>query len=253
MTSPIPTLYAIELRRMLTPLTIAIPFLLMVLTGAFLIAMIRSQPALEVPMYVMSILGGFLVPVSVLLLAVGMVASDVKDHWLRTLLMRPITRTDYVLARIGAVYTFILATIILAGIVPMVVVPGLFDKPLVWMVSRSLPALGFLCAHALMTLLLLTLLSCWLPGIANVIMLGLWFLGASAISAYVRWQWWDSGVAVIAMEFLFPSGFFEAAESSARHSGDPFGPALWGIAAAVMALTLTIWSLNRMRLDGGSE
>jgi hypothetical protein len=84
-------------------------------------------------------------------------------------------------------------------------------------------------------------------------MLGLWAMGSSGISAYLRYEYWDNGLAVVATDFLFPSGFFDAAERAATHQGDPLVPALWGLAAAVVFTALAFWSVNRVQVDGGSE
>jgi ABC-type transport system involved in multi-copper enzyme maturation permease subunit len=201
----------------------------------------------------MQFIGGFLIPLAIPLTAVGMVAADVKEHWLRSLLMRPVSRSEYLLARMSAVYVMIIGTILVAGLLPIFAVPAILGKPLVWMASRSIPTFVFLLGQAYLILVLLTFLSCWLPGILNIVMLGLWALGSSALSSYVRFAFWDNGPAVIAADFLFPSGFWEAAERASRHGDDPLVPVLWGLAAAVSFTALAFWSVNRVQVDGGSE
>jgi hypothetical protein len=115
------------------------------------------------------------------------------------------------------------------------------------------PAFCFLLGHAYLVLVLLTLLSCWFPGIVNIVMLGLWAFGAVGISAYVQYQFWDNGWLVVAAQFLFPSGFLEAAIMSASHEGNPLAAGLWGIASAVSFTALAFWSVNRLQVDGDSE
>lgn len=247
------TLLRAELRRMLTLTTIVLPFLLMILTGVFMLAASNRENVVQVPTMLLNFVGGFALVFSIPMLGVGMVATDVKEHWLRTLLMRPISRSEYLLARVLAVYVSVVMTMILSGLVPLLVISAIVDKPLLWMASRSIPTFVFILGHAYLLLMLLTLLSCWLPGIVNIVMLGLWAMGASLGAAYVRNEWWDNGWLVTASEFLFPSGFLEAAELSAQHSGDPMGPALWGIASVVSFTALTMWSVNRVQVDGGSE
>ncbi len=247
------TLLRAELRRMLTLTTIVLPFLLMILTGVFMLAASNRENVIQVPTMLLNFVGGFALVFSIPMLGVGMVATDVKEHWLRTLLMRPVSRSEYLLTRVLAVYVYVVVTIVISGLVPLFAISVIVDKPLLWMVSRSLPTFAFILGHAYLLTMLLTLLSCWLPGIVNIVMLGLWAMGASLGASYVRNEWWDNGWLVTAAEFLFPSGFLEAAEYSAQYSGDPLGPALWGVASVVLFTALTMWSVNRVQVDGGSE
>lgn len=253
MTRTFGPLFRTELRRLMTPAGIILPFLFTILTATFILAASRFDQSVRIPILFLQFVGGFIIVLGVPLTGVGMVATDVKEHWLRSLLMRPVSRSEYLLARVSAVYVMLLGTILLAGVLPSVAIPMILGKPIVWMASRSIPTFVFLLGHAYLILVLLTFLSCWLPGIVNIAMLGLWALGSSMISAYVKFELWDNGFAVVATEYLFPGGFLDAAERAARHEGDPLIPALWGLAASVVFTALAFWSVNRVQVDGGAE
>lgn len=253
MTGSLMALYRIEVRRLMTPVTIALPFLLLAMTTAIVLISTQHQSVVNLPRLIMEVVGNVAIVFGVPIAAVGMVSADLKDHWLRTLLMRPVTRAEYLLARILAVYSLVVAIIVIAGILPSLLLPQFLDKPIIWMWTRSLPTLGFLFGQAFLLLSLLTFLSCWLPGVANVVVLAAWAMVSALLGAYVRSQYWDVGLIVVGTEFLFPSGFLDAAQIASRHSGDPLAPALWGVASTVSALAVSLWSVNRVQLDRGSE
>jgi hypothetical protein len=253
MTGSLLALYRIELRRLLTPVMIALPFLLLVLSSVIVLLFTQHRSVVDLPRLIIELVGNVCIVFGVPIAAVGMVAADLKDHWLRTLLMRPVARAEYLLARILAVYTLVAVIILIAGILPTFILPVFLNKPIIWMWSRSLPTLGFLFGHAFLILMLLTLLSCWLPGVANVMLLAGWAMTSALLGGYVRSQFWDVGPIVVATEFFFPSGFLDAAMMAQQHTGDPLSSALWGVASTVAVMSLSFWSVNRVQLDGGSE
>lgn len=253
MKSALGPLVRTELRRLLTPVGIALPFLFLALTTVVSVLEAQQWSIAPLPTSLFGLIGNFLIPITLPLIAVGMVASDVKDHWLRTLLMRPVSRADYLVARMTAVFLMMFATCLIAGLLPILVVPAVLGKPIVWMVSRSVPTMFFIIAHGYLILVLLTMLSCWVPGIANIVLLAVWALGSASIGSLVRFKYWDEGWIVVASEFLFPSGFIDAARMAAYYEGDPMTAALWGVAAAIAATAVTFWSVNRVQVDGGSE
>lgn len=246
-------LYGAEMRRLMTPVNIALPFIFFVLTGIIAIALAKIGPHIPYVMFLEQATMGFLLTFGIATLAGGMLAVDVKEHWTRTTLLRPVTREQYLVARILAVFTGYLACVLVAGLIPPPVAALLLDKPLVgsfWQVS------GFVVLSSMQALLLIVLattLSCWLPGIFNLVILALWAMSSQMIGDYLGGQYWDDSVIMALKEFTFPSGFLDAASDLGAGSLTPWSGILWGCAALAAFSAVAIWAFNRMNVEEGSE
>jgi ABC-type transport system involved in multi-copper enzyme maturation permease subunit len=231
-----------------------IPLGLALVSAVSLFAMTRLTKDFDVAHSAATIILSFVAPVASCLFAVGMVASDVKDGWLRTLLIRPISRQQYLLIKLAAVYTSIVLTILVAGVLPNFLVAGFFEKgevrfalgPVLWIHGLAL-------LQALLILSILSFFSCWLPGVFNVLLLAFWAMCASALNGYLQVAYWSNKWLMILGDLLFPSGFSSAADMISGGKGTPFPELGWGLGATGVILALAFWSISKIQVDKSSE
>ena len=196
---------------------------------------------------------GIAIPILTGFLSSGMVAFDVKDGWLRTLLIRPVPRHHYLLARMTSVLSISLIASFIACTIPVGLASYFAGKPIDWDLVRLAEIYVMLLGQSILLVAILAFLSCWLPGIFNVVILFLWFLMAVLLDSYATRFFWDNKWVTLAKDYLFPSGFTNSALSIVNEFPFPWTDFLWGLGAATAFLALAFWSINRIEVDSTSE
>lgn len=184
---------------------------------------------------------------------VGLVQNDVKDGWLRTLLVRAIRREEYLLAKSLSALASIWATMVLSVGLPMIVGLVLTKLPVTFEFGQVFGLFALFVCVSLLHVSILTFFSCWLPGVVNVVALMAWYTVSTLLHAYATFILWDSPWAAYADQFLFPSGFFDAVDAVHNSTHTPYTEVLWGMAALAFFSSLAFWSINRIQVDKGSE
>ena len=195
----------------------------------------------------------FLVPVASLFFCVGLVSNDVQDGWLRTLLVRAIRREEYLLAKSLSALTSIWATVLFAATLPLIIGLIVTKMPIEFQVGQVLALYALFFGVSLLYVSILAFFSCWLPGMINVVALMGWWIIAGALEAYVTFFLWDASWAVFTEQFLFPGGFFEAAQAVRTQTHTPYTEVLWGITGLALFSSLSFWSVNRIQVDKSTE
>jgi ABC-type transport system involved in multi-copper enzyme maturation permease subunit len=251
---PLSKLYLIELRRLWTVAAVFVPLGLMLLSALMFFTSGKFSKTYDVARFAASINISSVVPLAASLFGVAMVAADVKDGWLRTLLIRPVSRQSYLLIKMAAVYTSVVFTIVVAGIIPNVVVSSFFVKgAVVFDLGRVLAVHGVFLLQAALIVSILALFSCWLPGVFNVVMLAFWAICASAISGYIQaFHAMDKWLTIL-KDFLFPDGFSKSVDAINAGMGTPVAELAWGFGALGIILALAFWSVTKIQVDKGSE
>jgi ABC-type transport system involved in multi-copper enzyme maturation permease subunit len=237
----------------MTPVNIALPFIFFGFTATLAIVVSKTGPQVSYLTFLNQVTLGFLLPFGIAALAGGMLAVDVKEYWTRTMLLRPVTREQYLVARILAVFTGYLACVLVAGLFPPPVAALIADKPLVgsfWQIT------GFVILSSMQGLLLIvlaTMFSCWLPGIFNLVILALWAMSSQMVGGYLGRRYWDDGLMTSLKEFTFPSGFMDAAADLGAGVLIPWSGIAWGCAALAAFSGVTIWAFNRLNVEASWE
>jgi hypothetical protein len=229
------------------------PFIFFALMIVVAIITANTASALSFPAFLQQTIIGLVLPFGVASLGGGMIAADVKDHWARTTLLRPVTREQYLLARVGAVFSGYIACVFIAGILPVPLASIMLGVPITGTFSHVVGIVVFSSLQALLILVLMTMLSCWLPGITNLIVLAVWAVGSQMIGAFIGRKYWDDALLSTVKEFTFPSGFLEAVEAVQGGTTDMWAGVLWGCSALAGFSAITIWAFNRMNVEAGSE
>jgi len=247
-------LYLVELRRLWTVAAVFIPLGLMLLSAVILFTSAKFSKVYDVARFAANVNFSLVVPLAAALFGVAMVAADVKDGWLRTLLIRPISRQTYLLIKMAAVYTSVVFTIVIAGIIPNIIISNFFVKgEVVFDLGRVLAVHGVLLLQAMLIVSILTLFSCWMPGVFNVVLLVFWSICASAISGYIQaFHAMDKWLTIL-KDFLFPDGFSKSVDAINGGMGAPLADLAWGLGALGLILALTFWSITKIQVDKGSE
>ena len=254
MKRPLAELYLIELRRLWSVAAVFIPLGLTLLSSLILFTSARFSKTYDVARFAASVNITLVVPLAAALIGVALVAADVKDGWLRTLLIRPVSRQNYLLIKLAAVYTSVVITIIVAGIIPNLIVTNFFAKGEVqFNLGRVLAVHGIFFLQAMLVVSLLALFSCWLPGVFNVVLLAFWSIVASTIAGYLQaFHAMDKWLTIL-KDFLFPSGFSKSVDAINSGMGMPVAELAWGFGALGIVLALTFWSITKIQVDKGSE
>ena len=247
-------LYLVELRRLWTVAAVFIPLGLLALSAVSLIMTAKFSKTYDVARMAASTNMTTVVPLASILFGVAMVAADVKEGWLRTLLIRPISRQRYLLIKMAAVYTSIVLTILVAGVLPNVIVPTLFFKGEVQFdLQRVIAVHVIVLMQSLLMVSILAFFSCWLPGVFNVVLLGFWWMAASIFSALLQSFFWSDKWLTILKDYLFPHGLSRALDAFLGGMPTPYADLSWGVGSLAIFLALAFWSVARIQVDRGSE
>jgi ABC-type transport system involved in multi-copper enzyme maturation permease subunit len=244
----------IELRRQWTVAAVFVPLGLMLLSAVILFTSAKFSKVYDVARFAANVNSSLVVPLAAALFSVAMVAADVKDGWLRTLLIRPVSRQNYLLIKMAAVYTSVVFTIVVAGVLPNVIISNFFFKGEVQFdLGRVLAVHGVFLLQAMLIVSILALFSCWMPGVFNVVLIAFWSICASAVSGYVQAFHATDKWLTILKDFLFPDGFSKAVDAINGGMRVPLGELAWGFGALGLILALTFWSITKIQVDKGSE
>lgn len=247
-------LFGTEFRRQWTVAAFFIPIGLTVISTLILVLSARIRPIYDFARSAAEINVGLVVPFSAALFCGGIISLDVKDGWLRTLLIRPITRQQYLLIKLAAVFSSVVISIIVAGVIPNIVVGAFFAQGVFQFdIGPVLMEHAIFLLQALLVIGLLVFFSCWMPGMFNMVLLAMWYIAASMIGAYLQSRFWSSQWLMILRDFLFPSGFTSALDMILGKAGTPTAEVAWGFAALGLVLALAFWSVARIEVDKSSE
>jgi ABC-type transport system involved in multi-copper enzyme maturation permease subunit len=247
-------LFIIEFRRLWTVAALFIPLGFAVLSTIILALSARIRPVYDFARSAVEINIPLVVPFSAALLCAGIISTDVKEGWLRTLLIRPITRQQYLLIKLAAAFASVVISILIGGVIPNIAIGSFFaEGQLQFDLVSNLIVHGIFLLQALLVIALLFLFSCWLPGLFNIVLLTMWYIAASIIGGYLQTRFWSSQWLTIVRDFLFPNGFTSALDMVIAKAGTPVSEIAWGFASLGFVLALAFWSVTRIQVDKSSE
>ncbi len=196
----------------------------------------------------------FAVPVLAVIFSAGMVSFDIRNHWLRTLMSRAVTRPEYLTGKVFAAGISIFALMLLLGTLPMTIVSLFSGIPIRFDFWFTLLVHIFYLLDALLILYIGALLSCFLPTFVNAFVLIFWMiLNAWVLPLLVSFLLWDETWAVILEDFFFPSGLTEAVGMIVSGAAFPWQDFLWGIGGLLGFAALAYWTITVIQIDKGSD
>jgi ABC-type transport system involved in multi-copper enzyme maturation permease subunit len=253
MKSPVWILFKAEFKRRWGLIPIIGIFVIGAMAAiSFILMSIIPRGPIDIVKSLQFLLFVFSVPLIVIFFGTDLIAADIYDGWLRSILLQPVKRHHYLSARLFSSLGFTAVGITIAVLSVLATIPfqhklyAPFDTE--EFVVVCIGALG----QAYVYLSILATLSCWLKGFMNVAVLVGWWIGGGLLYQYVSSKYWDSAVLTIAKEFIFPSGFVDAV-SAFSVDYFPVSEFLWGIANATGWLAVAYWSMNKIQIDRSFE
>ena len=194
-----------------------------------------------------------LVPLLSLIFGAGIISNDIKNHWIRTILSRPVTRADYLLTKIISTSLTIFILMLIIGTLPVTILSLIVPINVEFNFIKFIFIHGLYLGEAFTYITIASLLSMWLPGFVNVIIIVVWLLSNSILTTLVNNYFWDSNIALIIADFYFPGGFREAAESVISNSKFPLEKLLWGFSSLFAFLALALYNFTLIQIDKGVD
>lgn len=190
---------------------------------------------------------------AILLFSAGIVGEDVKSGWLRTLLIRPVSREHYVVTKMLVVITAAMGILFITILLPVVYFTMVAETKIVFDGAATISFFLLKSGEVILFIIIATFISCWIGGAFNALALYIWFGASQMIEMFIAQKYWEVAWLMVLKEFLSPSGFQDAMNSIKMGSGFPAAEILWGVASAALFTALTIASINRIQIDNGSE
>ena len=174
----------VEFRRQWTITALITPLLFLVISSLIILLPARFVQGFDIGDKLYQAMN-FLIPVVSAFFCVGIVSNDVKDGWLRTLLVRALTRQQYVSVKIISALSSIWITALFASVLPLAIGALISKGSVEFDFVEVLSLYGLYLGASLTYVSILTGISCWLPGVVNVAILIVWGILASAANYYV--------------------------------------------------------------------
>ncbi len=194
-----------------------------------------------------------LVPLMSFMFGAGIISNDIKSHWLRTVMSRPVTKADYLLTKIITASTAIFIILILCGTIPVIILSFLTPNKVVFDIVHFISIHALYLGETLTYISIAALFSCWTPGFMNVFILGIWMLVDMISSSVINNYFWDNGIALVISDFFFPSGFKEAASVIISNGDFPVEKIMWGLSSLFGFLSLALLGFSFIQVDKGIE
>ena len=247
-------LYAGELRRALTPMTIVLTIGMTLLTAALNVLPLQFVDQAEGSgLSLVAQTSNTGLQMILALLLAGIVANDVRNRWLRTLLTRPVTREHYLRTKMAVIFTIGMTGILVASLAAVLYVSLVLNVALTWNAGELALLLVLIVFQGGLLTAILAFLSCWLPGYMNLVAIAVWAIAAKLLEFVATRQWWDQPIATTLVQFSFPSGFSEAIDAVTGATYTPTAEILWGLASLSAFLALAHFSIARLRVEKGSD
>lgn len=196
----------------------------------------------------------FIAPTLSIIFSAGIISKDVKSHWLRTLMTRPVTRVEYFFSRLLSAGFSIFLLMLLLGIIPLSLLAVFTEIHFDINFWNIVLVLLFSLLNVFMYLSIGAFLSCWLPSYANAFVFIFWlFLNTLVLPNLVSFLLWDQTWAVILQDFFFPSGLSEALAIILSAGNFPTQELFWGLSGIFGFAALALWSITIIKIDKGSD
>lgn len=197
---------------------------------------------------------GFVLPLSVFFICAGIIAFDVKNHWFRTILSKPITRQDFLLTKILSGSISVISILIIIVLIP-IIVADVFTAASISFDFYSF-AIVFISysLQAILYVIIAAWLSLFLPSFVNIFVFAVWMLIDNTLSVVVGQFFWDKKAIQIIQEFLYPDGFTNLSSKVVTNSGlFPLEDLFWGLAALFGFLLLAAVQINYINIDKDND
>ncbi|MFA6469419.1 MAG: hypothetical protein WCW35_11015 [Bacteroidota bacterium] len=183
----------------------------------------------------------------------GIVGADIKSGWIRTLLIRSVTRQQYIVTKIAVVFAAQVVVFVLTVTIALVIVA--FDPAVIvkFDLSASSIAMALKSAQILLMIVISAYVSCIVQGAFNSLFVYGCMVLSQMMDFLVMRKYWDIHWAVVLKDYIFPTGFEDAQHALAANMAFPLTEMMWGIAALFLFFAAALFAMNKVVVDSGSE
>lgn len=190
---------------------------------------------------------------AVLLFSAGIVGGDIKSGWMRTVLIRSVTRQQYVLTKLAVVGTATLLALLLTVAIQVVYFSAIAPQKIAFDAAATMTFFLFTSCQTILLIIISTFVSCWITGAFNSLVVYIWLLAAGILEKFIGRTYWNVSWLMTAKDFLFPSGFQDALTTVKLGAAFPTADILWGATSVAFFLSLTLFSINKVQVDVSTE
>lgn len=255
MNSSLTTLFFTEHRRIFTPIMSVILFGLTLIGWGYIFLPLLFSEFIPNSTAFWRVLYGahdFIVSAALFLLAVGIVSNDLKEGWLSTLFIRPITREKFLLIKLSATLAVVLELFLIACVIPTTLfflLTEMVNTTPLWDIVGTYLAMMF---NIIQVALIYTFLSCYVPGMYNVILVAVWSVAESLCTQYVSQKFPDIKILNILTPYIYPNSWSEVAQFSLNGIFN-YQSLLWGCCTLALFTMLAFRSFNNIQIEAGGE
>lgn len=229
----------------------ALTFLVIFLVQSFFSVLSESQMTFKASLVLKSFMT-FFSTVAALVITTGIIKFDVKNHWFRTILTRPVSRDEALLAKITSSFAGVTLISIFTCILPVIFMEVIAPDFMTFDTGAFLAVFVVYMLNVLGVILIATWFSCWAGGFFNLILVIVWMFVNNIVSGVIPPIIWDNRLLLIIVDFFYPESLADLAE---QISGGNFSweLLLWGLATIAGFGGLAFWHFNKIKIDHGSD
>lgn len=187
-----------------------------------------------------------------LIITAGIISSDKKNFWLRTLFARPIKREEYLFIKLIAASIAIVLFTLIWGVIPMLLSHWVYPIGHIDIFNTVLIALMY-SLQGILIVVIATLFSCFLPSFLNAVAIMAWVIFDLIQDLILKFIQTNNPSISIISDFFFPTGFTDNAWSIAQGSGFSMEYFSWGLTALFIFGGLLFYTFSKISLDKGGE
>lgn len=195
----------------------------------------------------------WLTPLTVFLFAAGIVAFDVKNYWLRSIISRPVTKQEWMLSKIMAVSTSVLVTIMAIAFIPSLVLYITAPDIITFDTGKVIMLLLTYLLEIVLFVSMASWFSTFMPTFVNVLVIAIIIFIDNTALPLIAGIYWDVSILNIIADFFFPSGFRDFGNLYINSAKFDFEYLLWGFAGLSLFLGLSLFQINLIKIDKNAD
>jgi len=195
----------------------------------------------------------FLSMFTFLIFSAGIVGTDIKNGWVRTLLVRAVTRQQYVVTKMLVVFTATVIVYVACICISMTILSFNPKIEIILDLSTTAIFVTLKLAHIFLLITISTMVSCFILGAFNSLFVYAWMTLDMLLNFLITRKYWDVEWMNTIRDYIFPSGFDDAMKAITANIVFPYSELLWGCAALLLFFAAALVSMNNAVIDVGSE
>ena len=195
----------------------------------------------------------FIIPVVAFFFSAGIISYDINNHWLSSILSRSVTKTDFFASKVLSVTLSLLFFMIIPVLIPLLIFDFISNVTLKVDFLAIFYSIFAYLLEGMLFIVIASFFSTFLSNFKNAFLLGIWILADYLQRQIIPTVYWDNHFILILSDFFFPNGFSESVKTISSTGKLNYESILWGISAISAFISLSIYRLNKIKIDKSSE